>query len=62
MSSAFLLLVHPCDEEEKGGCEDICEKKGAKASCKCRAGYALEEDGKSCEKGKIIWYLVLSCP
>ena len=43
--------IHPCDTENKAGCEHICQKKNEKAVCKCKPGYTLKEDGKSCRKG-----------
>ena len=43
--------VHPCDKEH-GGCEQICQKKGNEALCKCRPGFLLAEDGKRCNPGK----------
>ena len=45
-------LVHPCDEANRGGCQHICLKRNNMAVCKCKLGFTLEEDGKSCEKGR----------
>ena len=47
-----LHLVHPCDKEEKGGCSDICERKGDEAVCKCEENFKLTDDGKTCEESK----------
>ena len=48
-----LRLVHPCDKESKGGCEQTCEKDGEKVVCSCAApDYKLAGDGKSCEEGE----------
>ena len=44
--------MHPCDKPSKGGCEQMCEKMGNEAICKCNAGYTLEADGQSCSEGK----------
>ena len=47
----FHSLVHRCDQDN-GGCEDKCVKKGANFSCACNAtGKVLGEDQKSCVKG-----------
>ena len=61
----FLFLlnqVHPCDKEDKAGCEQVCEKKGTEAVCKCTEGFELEADGKFCKEGestqKYIIHLV----
>lgn len=52
----FFVLVHPCDKESKGGCEQVCNKVGSKAECSCNEGYVLEKDLngvelKTCKKG-----------
>ena len=50
----MFILVHPCDKATKGGCDQVCEKDGAKAVCKCdKEGFQLEEDNQSCEFGKF---------
>ena len=43
--------IHPCDTPKKGGCEQVCVKKGDDAECKCNTGFLLTEDGKKCEPG-----------
>ena len=48
----YLFLVHPCDKPNRGGCEQICKKKGDGAVCQCKAGFILSEDGKQCDPGK----------
>ena len=46
-------LVHPCDKETKGGCSQICNKKGDEAQCACNDGYELDaQDGQTCNKSK----------
>ena len=42
------FIVHPCDQEENGGCEHLCEKVGSKAVCKCNKNFKLDKDGKNC--------------
>ena len=34
----------------KGGCAQICTKKGLEAKCKCERGFALSKDDTSCTK------------
>ena len=44
-----LLIVHPCDQGDKGGCEDVCNINGDQAVCSCsKPGYQLHSDGKKC--------------
>ena len=43
--------MHPCDQPDKAGCEETCEKKGDEAVCGCPDEYQLAGDGKSCEPG-----------
>ena len=50
----FLSLVHPCDEENNGGCSQICNKLNRKHTCSCEAGYILEDDKKTCKKGWLV--------
>lgn len=50
----FLSLVHPCDEENNGGCSQICNKLNRKHTCSCEAGYILEDDKKACKKGWLV--------
>ena len=50
--NCFLLLVHPCDRADKGGCSQICNKKGDDAFCACNNGFVLDEiNKKTCRKG-----------
>ena len=42
------ILVHPCDKDDNGGCEQICNKVGKEAECACEANYNLQDDGKKC--------------
>ena len=42
--------VHPCEKEDNGGCQHVCEKDGDDAKCSCHDGFKLAADGKSCEK------------
>ena len=42
--------MHICDRGQNGGCEQICNKKGNQATCSCKKGFDLSEDGKSCEE------------
>ena len=48
----YVLLVHPCDKEDKGECEETCEKKGETFICSCPPGSKLNADGKKCDKSK----------
>ena len=54
-SSLLLLLVHPCDKKNKGGCEQICNKKGDGVICSCENGYKLFDDKKSCVKSMLCF-------
>ena len=47
----FQFLVHPCDEANNGGCNQICNKKNEKHECSCETGFVLAEDKKTCSKG-----------
>ena len=53
MNNYFLILVHPCDTESNGGCNQICNKTNNKYNCACNEGFVLEKDGKSCIKGRV---------
>ena len=45
--------MHPCDKAEKGGCEQICNKKGEKALCGCNDGFKVStEDSTQCVPSK----------
>lgn len=35
-------------EDNKGGCEHICEDTSGSAQCLCYRGYVLAEDGQTC--------------
>ena len=49
----IFFSVHPCDQEDKGGCEHLCTKKDDLAVCVCNKGYKVSTtDPKKCEKGK----------
>lgn len=49
----FDISVHPCDDEEYGGCSHICEKDGDEAVCKCPPLMKLiKPDNKKCEPGR----------
>ena len=48
----FFIETHPCDKPNKGGCQQICSKKGDEAECECDEGFKLAADGKSCDKGE----------
>ena len=48
----FLLIVHPCDQEDQGGCSHKCLKKGTDFLCTCPSGSILKDDRKTCEKSK----------
>ena len=55
LNTLHSLSVHPCDKDDKGGCEQVCEKKGEEAVCKCNEGFKpTEEDANKCEEGKDI--------
>ena len=48
----IVFSVHPCDKENKGGCDQTCNKEDEKAVCSCAAPeFKLGEDGKSCLPG-----------
>ena len=50
---SIVIPVHECDKPTKGGCEQICTKKGDEAICKCKTPeFKLSTDGKSCDKGR----------
>ena len=51
--------MHPCDQPDKAGCEETCEKKGDEAVCGCPAEYQLSADGKSCEPGIYLFFYIL---
>ena len=38
----------------KAGCDHICEEKGEDAVCKCRDGFELSPNGKTCDQSKYI--------
>jgi len=51
-TNLFLLsLVHPCDTVSKGGCSQICNKKGKRYECNCEDGFVLGVDKQTCNKG-----------
>ena len=50
----LLFLVHPCDEDDKAGCEGKCVKDGDSFHCSCEKGFFLADDKKKCLKGKSI--------
>ena len=54
-----ISLVHPCDKEDNGGCQQKCEKDGDVGKCACQEGFKLAGDGKNCEKGLFNHYLLL---
>ena len=37
---------------QNGGCAHICRNTAGSYHCRCRSGYYLAPDGKSCEKEK----------
>ena len=51
----YLFLVHPCDQPHRGGCKQICNKKGKRYSCSCDADFKLEPDDRSCAKSKFCF-------
>ena len=53
--------VHPCDQGNNAGCEHTCLRKGSEARCSCEKGFTLEEDGKSCEKGRYNQAHIFPC-
>ena len=45
--------VHPCDQEDKGGCEQVCTKNDDLAVCGCNQGYKVSTtDPKKCTASK----------
>ena len=51
------FLVHPCDHKN-GGCQHLCIRKGSDAICGCKDDYELNVDGKTCKKGKLLYFQV----
>ena len=47
----FYDLVHPCDEANNGGCNQICNKKKEKHECSCEGGFVLIEDNMTWIRG-----------
>lgn len=60
ISSSFFSLVHPCDQEDKSVCSQICNKKGIGFECTCEEEYEFAVDGKTCVKGKIVYWKLFS--
>ena len=50
----MFIAVHPCDNDDKNGCEQTCTKKGEEAVCECGPGFILNVDGKKCDPGMVI--------
>ena len=47
-----MVTVHPCDEEDNGGCSDKCDKDGDEAKCSCPELMELiKPDNKICKPG-----------
>lgn len=45
----IFLLVHPCDRNDNGGCNQICNKDGDDVQCGCAAGFKFaDNDNKTC--------------
>ena len=58
-SYLIFSVIHPCDQEEKGGCEQICAKNGAVAQCSCNEGFKTSTtDPKKCEESKAPVYFI----
>ena len=55
----FEYLVHPCDEANNGGCNQICNKREEKHECSCEAGFELGEDKMTCTKGWLRYTLLI---
>ena len=55
-SNKMLSLVHPCDQQNRGGCNQTCTKSGEEAKCTCRTpDFKVNVDGISCDKGNIFF-------
>ena len=58
-----VFLVHPCDKDNNGNCEQICTKKGDWAKCDCNNGFKLAPNETSCIKSNFyfgfLWALTL---
>ena len=51
----MLYLVHPCDDEDYGGCSQVCKKNGTEAVCECNAGFKVDPNNpKECTRGKNV--------
>merc|ERR1711887_480182 len=44
------IFKHPCDKKSKGGCSQICQKRGRGRVCQCKRGFKLLADRRSCQK------------
>ena len=53
ISSIFFWAIHPCDKKDKGDCQQICEKDGTEAKCKCEKDFKLNDDGKTCDSNLL---------
>ena len=51
MTGLFLSDVNEC-ETDNGGCSDSCVNREGSFECKCKDGYKVGDDKKTCE-GKI---------
>jgi len=45
-------VQHPCDQQNRGGCNQICQKDGTRAICGCKENYELDTDKRTCLRKK----------
>ncbi len=53
--------VDECQEMTNGGCEGECCNTIGSYYCKCRPGFKLGEDGKTCKGKKIVQCSMQTC-
>ena len=62
--NSIYFLVHPCDKDSNGGCNQKCIKDGGNYTCGCNENFKLTDDGKTCKLGMLskIYYCLLLYP
>ncbi len=51
-NSVYEIKIHPCDKENNGGCNQVCNKREEWHVCSCKAGFVLGKDKRTCKKGE----------